>query len=250
MRRNRCLSDPAYYSNALVLSKEGKHLCTIDGKRVEWYLSRGLATEIKPIDGYPRAIQLTFDAKVERDPQAYELAIIENRCVICGSEKELTLHHVIPHVIRKLFPVEVKSRSRQWCVLLCMDCHHRVEMVTQAIYKSDYPHGGIYAKNARASHTLRYLKSINILDQLPAEKYAVLMAEAGYASDDEILPAPTKEDRDNIRHLQSIAHQKAIAEWGHKFIKDHGGIPGTKKYFRELFLACKPTYLPEGYLDL
>ena len=249
MRSNRCLIDSEYYSNALVLSKEGKPLCTINGKRVRWYLKRNLAVEVDPPETYSRAIKLTFDAKVERDPEAYELAIIENKCVICGAQEKLTLHHVIPHVIRKLFPVSVKSRARQWCVLLCLECHAKVESVTQSLYKIDYPQG-VYITEEKASVTLRHLKSINMLDRLPAWKYAMLMAEAGYKSEDQIPPAPTKEDRVELHHLQSVAHQKAISKWGYKFIETHGGIPGTKKYFRELFLACKPTYLPEGYLDL
>jgi len=232
-----------------VLSKSGNPLSTVNGKRVRWYLERNLAVEVTPPEGYPCAIKLNFDAKVERDPTIFEIAVIKNQCVICGANKELTLHHVIPHVIRKLFPVEDKSRARQWCVLLCIDCHEKVEAITQSVYKVDYPQG-VYVTQEKASAALRHLKSNDMLTRLPAWKYALLMAEAGYKSDDEIPPAPTKEDRDNVHHTQSLEHQKAIAKWGHKFIDSQGGIPGTKAYFRELFLSCKPLYLPEGYLDL
>jgi len=249
MSRSRSLANSDYYSNALVLSQEGKPLCTLNGKRVNWYLKKNLATEVKPPTGYPRAIQLTFKAKMERIPQAYEIAIIENKCVICGVQENLTLHHVVPHVIRKLFPVSEKGRARQWCVLLCIDCHEEVETITQAVYKVDYPQG-VRIDQEKSSYTLRYLKGNDMLNRLTPEKYARLMADAGYKSEADIPPPPTNAEKKSLHGVQSKLHQQVITAWGHKFIEDHGGIEGTKAYFRELFLSCKPQYIPEGYLDL
>jgi 5-methylcytosine-specific restriction endonuclease McrA len=249
MSRSRSLVNSDYYSNALVLSREGKTLCTLNRKRVNWYLKKKLATEIPPPDGYPRCIQLNFKANVERDPQIYEIAIIENKCVICGGQDNLTLHHVVPHVIRKLFPVAEKGRARQWCVLLCIDCHEKVETQTQPLYKVDYPNG-VRVDQEKSAYTLRYLKSINMLNRLNAAKYVRLMTDAGYKTEADIPPPPSKAEKYSLHNIQSKMHQKAITAWGHKFIETHGGIQGTKAYFRELFLSCKPTYIPEGYLDL
>ena len=72
-----------------------------------------MAEEVTPPAGYPREIQLNFKAKLDiRDPKLYELAII-------------------------------KTESRQWCVLLCVSCHKKVEEVTQAVYQKDYSRGDI-----------------------------------------------------------------------------------------------------------
>ena len=249
MSHTRCITNKEYYSNALVLSQAGEPLCTLQSKRCRWYLSRGLAKEVDPPAGYPFAIQLNFKAKFQRPPKPYEIAIIENRCVICGAKKKLTMHHVVPHVIRKLFPKNEKDRSRQWCVLLCLDCHEKVELVTQAVYKKDYPKG-VSAVREKSGYTLRYLKSINMIERLDLEKLTRLMNEAGYQTIAEIPMPTTAEERSSLHHLQSKLHLTAIAEWGHKFIAEHGGIEGTKAYFRELFLEFKPPYVPEGYLDL
>ena len=249
MPGQRCGNRNRHYTNAVVLSMEGKLLATIDGKRVEWYLKRKLAAEVPPPEGYPRAIQLNFKPKIDREPEIYDIAIVENQCILCGARENLTMHHVIPHVIRKLFPVVEKSRSRQWCVLLCIDCHEKTELVTQAVYKKDYPNGVdlIKEKNQRV---LRHLKANNLLDRLDDEKFHRMMAEEEYKTIEDIPEAPTKNDVNNIHMLSSTLHKKAITEWGHKFIADHGGIPGTKTYFRELFMSLKPKYLPPGYLDL
>jgi 5-methylcytosine-specific restriction endonuclease McrA len=249
MSHARSLSNSDYYSNALVLSQEGNPLCTLNGKRVNWYLKKNLAVEIEPPDGYPRCIKLNFREKLKRDPKAYETAIIKNQCVICGAEENLTLHHVVPHVLRKLFPVSEKGRARQWCVLLCLDCHEKVEAITQPFYKVNYPKG-VSIVLEKAAFTLRHLKGINMLHRIKEETYARLMAQAGYQSEADIPLPATDDERKALPRIQSKAHQQAITAWGHKFIEDHGGSEGTKTYFRKLFLACKPIYVPEGYLDL
>jgi hypothetical protein len=129
-----------FYGNALILSQTGKPFCTLNKKRINWYLKKGLAEEVTPPEGYPRAIQLNFKAKLDiRNPKPYELAIIKSVCVLCGAKDKLTIHHVVPQCIRKLFPVSEKARARQWCVLLCVQCHKNVEKVTQVVYKINYP---------------------------------------------------------------------------------------------------------------
>lgn len=239
-----------FYGNALILSQEGKPLCTLNRKRIEWYLKRGLAEEVHPPEGYPRAIKLNFKAKlVIENPRPYELAVIRTECVLCGAKEKLTLHHVVPQCIRKLFPLEEKARSRQWCVLLCVSCHKDVEDTTQAVYKKDYPEGRI-STPIRDSLLLRRLKGMGILGKLDTDKYEKCMANAGYTSIADIPEAPTKEEEKMLHEQVNAAQRQIIIQWGYDFIKQHGGIPGTKAFFRDLFMAFKPQYLPEGYLDL
>ena len=247
-----CLQNPSdFYGNALIVSQSGKPLCTLNKKRIEWYLRRGLAKEVIPPEGYPRAIQLNFKAKLEiRNPQPYELAIIKSICTVCGTGNNLTTHHVIPQCLRKLFPVHEKARSRQWCVLLCTNCHKQVEDVTQAVYKKDYPKGEI-PNIVKDRLLLRRLKSMGILYKLNPQKYVRLMNSAGYFTEADIPNnPPTKEEERELPHLASKLHKQRLSDWGQDFIANHGGIPGTKIYFRDLFLNFKPQYLPTGYLDL
>ena len=239
-----------FYGNALILSQTGQPLCTLNRKRIEWYLKRGLADEVTPPTGYPRAIQLNFKAKLDiRNPKPYELAIIKNECVLCGEKNKLTVHHVVPQCIRKLFPLHEKARARQWCVLLCLKCHTKVEEVTQAVYKKDYPTGKI-PNTDKDRILLRRLKGMGILYKLDPDKYTKVMASAGYSTEADIPGPPTREEEKEIPRLISKTYRQQLSQWGHNFINQHGGISGTKEYFRTLFLDFKPQYLPTGYLDL
>ncbi len=239
-----------FYGNALIIAQDGRHLCTLNRKRIEWYLKKGLAEEVVPPAGYPRAIKLNFKAKLDiRDPKPYELAIIKTECVLCGATKELTLHHVVPQCIRKHFPLHEKARSRQWCVLLCVDCHHKVEEVTQAVYQKDYPKGDIPIPE-RSSMVLRRLKAMGILHKMDVDKYHTFMSNAGYRTNDDIPGPPTREEEKNIPRLVSKRHRALVSQWAKDFISNHGGIAGTKAYFRQLFLDFNPQYLPTGYLDM
>ena len=239
-----------FYGNALILSQTGKPLCTLNRKRIEWYLKRGLAEEVIPPEGYPRAIQLNFKAKLDiRNPKSYELAIIRTECVLCGSKDKLTIHHVVPQCIRKLFPLHEKARARQWCVLLCVKCHKNVEDITQAVYRNNYPKGEV-ANVVKDRILLRRLKGMGILYKLDPDRYDRFMASAGYKTEADIPGPPTKDEERELPHITSKLHRQKLSQWGHDFIANHGGISGTKEYFRNLFLNFKPQYLPEGYLDL
>ena len=239
-----------FYGNALIISQTGRHLCTLNRKRIEWYLKKGLAEEVTPPAGYPRAIQLNFKAKLDiRNPKPYELAVLKSICVLCGTTDKLTVHHVVPQCIRKLFPLHEKARARQWCVLLCVKCHKKVEDVTQAIYKTNYPKGGV-PNVAKDRILLRRLKGMGILYKLDPDRYERFMSSAGYKTEADIPGPPTKEEEKELPRLASKIHRQQLSQWGHDFIANHGGISGTKEYFRNLFLNFNPQYLPEGYLDL
>ncbi|KAI9323141.1 hypothetical protein BX666DRAFT_1883675 [Dichotomocladium elegans] len=81
-----------------------------------------------PKDGEERAIQLTFEAKGQGHREDdYMIEDRENICVVCGSAKSLTLHHVVPYVYRQWFPLIMKSKSSRDLLLVCKNCHDLYE---------------------------------------------------------------------------------------------------------------------------
>lgn len=235
-----------HYANVILIGQDGKHLSTISYKKARWYLSKNLATEVPAPAPYSRALQLNFTHKQKDDSEKWDLAVSDNQCVICGTTEDLTLHHIVPRVIRRHFPFEVKGHSREWCTLLCEPCHMNVEMVTQPIYKKDFPHYKQGEKDMNLA--LQVIKSKGNLEKIPVDKLTQMMAQSDYKNVDDI-PLPNL-DKQAI-NLQRSNNQLALIEvWANNFIKDHGGIDGTHQYFYDLFLTFKPQYLPKWFRDL
>lgn len=112
------------YGNRRVYHPDGTLMFYCDDKRANWYLDRNLAT----VQADPLAIQLNFIPNGhghKNDP--FYLTPRENKCVVCGSLKDLTRHHAVPYCFRKHFPEKMKARSSHDIVPLCIECHHRYE---------------------------------------------------------------------------------------------------------------------------
>jgi hypothetical protein len=120
-RKKNTLSENNLYGGIKILSPEGAILCRCNQKKADWYLSRHIAD--KKADD---CIVLRFKPKGFGDP--YLIHSKENICVVCGSDKELTKHHVVPRSYRQHFPVQFKTHLSHDCVLLCVDCHEKYEL--------------------------------------------------------------------------------------------------------------------------
>lgn len=125
-----------HYDNSIMLSCEGEPMTTISDDKVEWYLVRGLATRVS-YPGYAKAIRLTFKAKANSNDAA-DLIKMENRCVVCGTDQSLSLHHVLPYSVKRHYPLEEKQFTRRLCVLLCEEHHLAIEAINKRILPDPY----------------------------------------------------------------------------------------------------------------
>ena len=53
--------------------------------------------------------------------------------MICGSKEKLSLHHVVPHRVKKFYPKGDKIHTKHLCVLLCEKHHNEIEVVNDAL---------------------------------------------------------------------------------------------------------------------
>ncbi|KAJ1959992.1 RHO1 GDP-GTP exchange protein 2, partial [Dipsacomyces acuminosporus] len=113
----------AIYDNSRVLDCSGQLLFRAGKKRLKWYLDRGLAERVDD-----ETIQLTFKNKGDgRRNEPFYLQDMENKCVVCGQLKELTMHHIVPYQYRRFMAESTKSHSSYDLLPLCMQCHDRYE---------------------------------------------------------------------------------------------------------------------------
>ncbi|KAJ2756609.1 hypothetical protein GGI19_000699 [Coemansia pectinata] len=113
----------AVYENCTVLDISGNLLFRASRKRLDWYLSRDLATVIDD-----RTIQLKFANRgTGRSNEPFYLQDMRNACVVCGTTDGLTMHHVVPHQYRQYMSTAIKSRSSFDLLPVCMRCHDQYE---------------------------------------------------------------------------------------------------------------------------
>ena len=112
------------FGHIQTLSPAGVFMFWANEKRAKWYLSRNLAKKIND-----KCIQLTIEPNGPGCLDRYRSQKIENICVICGSDKNLSLHHVVPYKYRKhickYYPEY--ERDNHDCLCCCIKCHKKYE---------------------------------------------------------------------------------------------------------------------------
>lgn len=134
------------YENCTILAPDGQVLCTVDSKKLRWYVRRGLGeytdestTTVKlrfepqgrfgiPADG--RVPEATARRDEEEELQQRELFYTSfkyNRCVLCASAENLARYNVVPSCFRRHLPASHQPGSHD-VLLLCVPCHQRASL--------------------------------------------------------------------------------------------------------------------------
>lgn len=227
------------YGGIKILSPEGAILCRCNKKKSNWYLSRELADK-KSED----CIVLRFTPKGFGDP--YLIHPKANICVVCGMDKELTKHHVVPSSYRKHFPVKFKTHLSHDCVLLCVDCHEKYELESrnrQRVLARRYnvPLSGFEQKSSQGMAFGSIKALLDHGNRIPPERKEQLWSNIerhfGYRPNTEDFPA-ILEGKPKMK-----THGELLVE---KFSEKRlaGFIMGWRKHFVKVM---NPNFLPEGW---
>lgn len=111
------------YDNCSLYHPDGTMMCWCGRKRMNWYLRKGLAERIDD-----NSVKLIFEpgGKGHSDDEYY-LEQRANQCVVCGTETDLTKHHVVPHQYRKHMDGERKNHTHYDVLCVCASCHAAYE---------------------------------------------------------------------------------------------------------------------------
>jgi hypothetical protein len=121
------------YGNYRVYDLDNQHIFNTGLKKVRWYLARNLA-EIIQED--PLAIRLTFAVKGRGNSgDKYYLQERKNICVVCGTNANLTKHHIVPRMYRAHFDEELKNHTAFDVLPVCYTCHESYEVHATAFKK-------------------------------------------------------------------------------------------------------------------
>lgn len=168
------------YGNCKMFAPDGTLLCRCNEDRAKWYLDRDLAivTEQSP----NLSIKLTFEPKGKgQSGQPFYLADKENRCVVCGTEQNLTKHHCVPRCFRKCFPGEYKFHTSHDVVPVCVPCHEKYEPFAFELKEQiarDAGFDNFHPRIAKDDPKNSIMKAANALrryrEQMPADRIAEL----------------------------------------------------------------------------
>lgn len=116
-------SQSEIYESFSMYSPEGEFMCYCNKKKANWYVNKNLASWLDE-----KKFQLIFEPNGKgKADNPYYTQEIKNCCVVCGSEKELNKHHVVPYVFRSRLPLEYKESNHHDVLATCIDCHEIYE---------------------------------------------------------------------------------------------------------------------------
>lgn len=96
-------------------------MALVNLKKANWYIERELADWV--VEG--QSFQLKFEPEGygSHEKAKHFTVAIPNLCVVCNSDTNLNKHHVVPHAIKKHFPVELKGHNSYDLLPIC-SYHH------------------------------------------------------------------------------------------------------------------------------
>lgn len=236
------------YGNIHVLSPGGDLMFNCNQDKMEWYLARGLAERVTE-----NTIRLNFiPAGPGHQGDEFYLATKENRCVVCGTERRLTRHHIIPYCYRRHFPDELKMHSHHDVALLCVPCHDRYESEANKFKKQIAAMYGVplHGRGLLADHDLRRIRNFagTLLrhgDKIPEHRRSELLAAVlAYIGKEDVA------DEDLLRVSRIEYHVKTgdYAQHGEYVVRNTPDLEQFVKDWRRHFLdTMRPAYMPNGW---
>ena len=213
-----------------------------------WYLERGLAVVVSED---PPIIRLTFQPRGPgHDGDPYFLQQFQNRCVVCGTMKELSHHHIVPYGYRRYWDRGSEETGR-WMydvLLLCIYCHDHYERRAHELKEEIAKEYGV--------------PSSGISNIGPTEVRVIKCASALYRHRDKLPEERKKEFEETVRTY--LKKDTLISEdlliWK-KLVKSIEVVPAGLAIsakikdvdefairWRRHFMKCtKPRFLPDGW---
>lgn len=237
------------FDNCIIQAPDGVNLSRCGLKKLNWYLSQGLATQISDD---PPTIRLNFEPS-GRDGLDDPLLLSgkPNICVVCGTEDQLTRHHIVPYCFIKHMEIEYKIDVLRDIFPLCQPCHTNYERQSQekkdqmanklgtSIHGVDKDRFREFWKATGAANTLLYHG-----EKIPEERKAVMTSLVkDFIGKDEV----TNEDLKRVRKLR-LEDSDSYQNFFKKIVENMGAYDDFAKDWREHFVATmKPKYMPEHW---
>lgn len=244
------------YGNYKVLSPDNKLMFRALHYRILWYLNRGLVDVIDE-----STVRLKFKPKgIGCVNDEFSISEKENKCVVCGSENELSKHHIIPWCFRKWMDDRFKNWASHDIVLTCLSCHREYEDESEKL-KSNFAKengfedcNGFYNKitlekfTPEADKIGKKASALTVFkDQIPESRKQELL---NFITQ-QIGHCPSFQELQNLANKRfTVPISEEYATFGEMLIKKMGknDLQNFANQWREHFLSTMcPKHMPEKW---
>ena len=235
------------YDNIVAVAPDGEPLCRCNREKAEWYLERDLA-EI--ISDDPTTIRLKFEPKGRGHAgDDFYLAQKENQCVVCGTTKDHTRHHIVPYCFRKFFPEKAKRHNSHDIVPMCVKCHDEYEVFADQLkhdlsFYYGVPLSGKGIVLDRTLYTVKRHASAlkNYYDRIPEHRLEILLKTLrDFFKKCEI----TAEEIDRACKVKPYVKSADYGKFGECIVKQVEDLESFVVMWRKHFLSCmQPKFMP------
>lgn len=233
--------------NFTAFDPNGDFLFNCDSKKARWYVKKKLADWTNDEQTHFK-LNFTPKGKGNRELGKYFTEYIKNQCVICGCDSNLTKHHVVPSCYKRHFPEKCKSNDHFDVLLICTDCHEKLERVYDEHKKSLHKHhkGALEHKYNRHKELNSLIRTAQKHEEYLDDAKKHTMVEKASKVNPEIITFNKLLNMDLVDIGGSLDNE--ICEIVVADARDD--LKGFIVEWRELFIAHgQPKFLPNGWLE-
>jgi hypothetical protein len=234
------------YGNVKVLAIDNTHIFNCGARKAKWYLYHNLADIIQE---HPSIIRLNFATKGNGwAGDDYFLQYRENICVVCGTDKKLTRHHIFPYCYRQWLSYEIRTHNSYDVLPLCSTCHDKYEKVADQFKKQIYAEYSVeHMEKAIHNRVLKKVRSnacaiFYYRDKIPDKRYEeLLMPIKQHFGKDNIDDKDIKE----AMKVQSIIVREDYKPESQLLMEKITDIEAFVRKWRQHFITTlTPQYMP------
>ncbi len=238
------------FQNCKILTPRGDLLCMSQEEKTKWYVSRGLADLIS---SDPMVVKLKFEpAGPGHQLKPFHLTVKENKCIVCGFDKFLGRHHIIPHVFRRWIPLKLNRYDIHDILPVCFECHEAYERHADKLRESYLIKYNVSVPKYQFHEDRNMSKSISyakvLLDhhsKIPEHKKNAMLSFIEKTTNKKNI---TKFDLIEIKKLNRKKKDEGGFDMGREVMKNITDINSFCREWREHFVAImQPRFMPEGW---
>jgi hypothetical protein len=234
------------FDNCIIQAPDGTNLSRCGKKKLQWYINRGMADLVAD---NPLTIRLRFEPSGRRgldDPLLLDGK--PNICVVCGTDENLTRHHIIPYSFIRHMELEYKVDIIRDIFPLCRSCHNDYEEKSQEKRHEMAAMLGVPI-NGIANEEIRRVRKvmgaavavIKHGKKMPPHRREELLSEVGeYLGKDKV----TDDDLQTLKGLE-ITQRDDYINFSKYVVSQLGDYNDFAREWRTHFVeTMKPKYMP------